>query len=87
MSYEIKIRKKAQKSLSKIPSPFQSNIIEAIKKLTETPFLHQSKKLTGREAWRIRIGNYRVIYEVFENELVVLILNIGHRKNIYKKIK
>ena len=85
MKYEIKIRKKAQKSLAKIPSPFQSNIIEAIKQLAETPFSNQTKKLTGREAWRIRIGNYRVIYEIIENELIVLVLNIGHRKNIYRK--
>ena len=85
MKYEIKIRKKAQKSLAKIPPPFQSNIIETIKQLAETPLSNQTKKLTGREAWRIRIGNYRVIYEIIENELVILVLNIGHRKNIYKK--
>ena len=85
MIYDIKIRKKAQKSLSKIPNPFQSNIIEKIRKLANNPFPPQSKKLTGREAWRIRIGNYRVIYEIFENELIILVLNIGHRKNIYKK--
>ncbi len=83
--YNIQIRKKAQKSLSKIPDPFQSNIIENIRKLAQNPYPHQSIKLTGREAWRIRIGNYRVIYEIFENELVILVLNIGHRKNIYKK--
>ena len=85
MIYDIKIRKKAQKSLSKIPNPFQSNIIEKIRKLANNPFPPQSKKLTGREALRMRIGNYRVIYEIFENELIILVLNIGHRKNIYKK--
>ncbi len=85
MKYEIKIRKKAQKALSKIPPPFQANIIKSIQKLAENPFSNQTKKLTGREAWRIRIGNYRVIYEVIDNELVILVLNIGHRQNVYKK--
>ncbi len=85
MKYEIKIRKKAQKALSKIPSPFQKNIIKSIQTLSENPFTNQAKKLTGREGWRIRIGNYRVIYEVFDNELIVLVLNIGHRKNVYEK--
>ena len=62
MSYEIKIKRKAQKSLSKIPAPFQSKIIESIRGLSEDPFPTQSKTLTGRDGWRIRIGNYRAIY-------------------------
>ena len=85
MRYEIKIRKKAQKSLKQIPPPFRSNIIEKIRQLAENPFPNQCKKLTGREAWRIRIGNYRVIYEIYKTELIIIILVIGHRKNIYKK--
>jgi mRNA-degrading endonuclease RelE of RelBE toxin-antitoxin system len=48
MIYDIKIRKKVQKSLSKIPNPFQSNIIEKVRKLANNPFPPQSKKLTGR---------------------------------------
>jgi len=84
MSYEIKIKRKAQKSLSKIPEPFQSKIIESIRGLSEDPFPMQSKKLTGRDGWRIRIGNYRAIYEVLNNELIILVLNIAHRKDIYR---
>ena len=84
MSYEIKIKRKAQKSLSKIPEPFQSKIIESIRRLSEDPFPMQSKKLTGRDGWRIRIGNYRAIYEVLNNELIILVLNIAHRKDIYR---
>jgi mRNA interferase RelE/StbE len=72
------------KSLERIPKPFQSNIIEAIRGLASNPHPPQSKKLTGRESWRIRIGNYRVIYEILNNELIILVLNVGNRKNIYK---
>jgi len=85
MRYKIKILKKAQKSLSKIQEPFQSNIIDAIRLLAENPKPIKSKKLIGREGFRIRIGNYRVIYEINNNEIIILVLHIGHRKNIYKK--
>ena len=85
MNYEIQIRRKAQKSLSKIPEPFQSNIINAINSLSSNPHPSQSKKLTGRPAWRLKIGKYRVIYEIDNQALIILILDIDHRKNIYRK--
>ena len=85
MPYEIKIKRKAQKSLSKVKSPYQSKIILAIKKLSIDPHPSQSKKLTGRNAWRLRIGNFRVIYEIYNNELIILVLSIADRKDIYKQ--
>ena len=85
MNYEIQIRRKAQKLLAKIPEPFQGNIIEAITSLAQNPHPVNSKKLTGRPAWRIRIGNYRAIYEIENKLLTILILDIDHRKNIYRK--
>jgi len=72
MNYEIQIRRKAQKSLAKIPEPFQGNIIETITSLAHNPNPTNSKKLTGRSAWRIRIGNYRAIYEI-ENKLLIIL--------------
>ena len=85
MNYEIQIRRKAQKSLAKISEPFQSNIIESINSLAHNPHPTNSKKLIGRPAWRIRIGNYRVIYEIENKLLIILVLDIDHRKNIYRK--
>ena len=85
MTYEIQIRRKAQKSLAKIPEPFQGNIIDAINLLAHNPHPANSKKLTGRPAWRIRIGNYKAIYEIENNLLTILVLDIDHRKNIYRK--
>ncbi len=84
MKYNLKIQKNAQKSLAKISEPFQSKIIDKIYTLANDPF-YNAKKLIGREAYRIRIGNYRVIYEIINDELVILIVDIGHRKNIYNK--
>ena len=84
MKYELKIQKNAQKSLAKVSEPFQSKIINKIYDLANNPY-YNSKKLIGREAYRIRVGNYRVIYEINNNELIILVINIGHRKDIYTK--
>jgi mRNA interferase RelE/StbE len=84
LKYELQIERSAQKSLAKISEPFQTKIIGKIKKLSDDPY-QDSKKLTARDAYRIRIGNYRVIFEIHNHELVVLIIAIGHRKDIYTK--
>ena len=84
MKYGLKIQKNAQKSLAKISEPFQTKIINKIYNLANNPY-YNSKKLTGRDAYRIRVGNYRIIYEINNNKLIVLVINIGHRKEIYTK--
>ena len=84
MKYDLKILKSAQKSLAKISEPFQSKIIDRIYNLADNPY-HNAKKLVGRDAYRIRVGNYRIIYEIINNELIVLVINIGHRKDAYCK--
>ena len=83
MKYEIKITRNVQKSLAKIEKKFRDRIVEKIYELQEDPYKN-AKKLTGREAYRIRIGRYRVIYEIHDEELVVIVINIGHRRDIYK---
>ena len=85
MSYEIFIEKRAQKFLSKIDRQAQYRIIKVIRELSNNPYSIGAKKLRGREAWRVRIGNYRVIYEIFTKKLLVKVIHIGHRKDIYTK--
>lgn len=84
MIYQIFIEKSAQKKLSIIPEPFQDKIIAEIGLLADNPRPFGCKKLTGRNAWRIRIGKYRVIYEINEKDKSVLIVTLGHRKDIYR---
>ena len=84
MIYSINIKRSAQKSLAGIVQPHRSKIIEQIQHLAENPRPVTCKKLTGRKAWRIRIGAYRVIYEINDNQLVVLVVNIAHRSKVYK---
>lgn len=81
--YEVVIDRYAQKQLSKIPSPHFNRIVKAINDLANEPRPAGCKKLTGRPGFRIRIGNYRVIYTIEDKILKVYIIDIGHRSNIY----
>jgi mRNA interferase RelE/StbE len=82
--YQIFIEKSAQKKLSIIPEPFQGKIIAEISLLAENPRPAGCKKLTGRNAWRIRTGKYRAIYEINDKDKSVLVVTIGHRKDVYR---
>ena len=84
MAYSIDILRSAQKQLSRIDRQTQERIIAAIRKLAEEPLPSGSKKLSGRSAWRIRVGAYRVIYEIHDDRLMVLVVMIGHRSGVYR---
>jgi len=84
MPYQVRISKKALKVLEKIRDPDYSRIKNAIYSLANDPRPHGYKKLKGRNGYRIRIGNYRVIYEVLDSILLVDVLNLGDRKDIYE---
>jgi mRNA interferase RelE/StbE len=82
--YHIVLTKKAQKALDKLSDFVANPIFEAIGALAENPRPNGCKKLKGRAGYRIRIGEYRVIYEIFDQELVIDVVAIGHRKEIYE---
>ncbi len=85
-NYKIEITATAEKSLNKIPRRDLKKVVEAIQVLAISPFPSGCRKLKGEEdVYRVRQGNYRIIYEVIDTKLVVLVLKIGHRKDIYKK--
>ncbi len=81
--YEVQIERTAQKQLQKIPAPHFNRIIKAIYALGANPRPHGFKKLSGRDGYRIRIGDYRVIYLIEDAVLKVFVIEIGHRKEIY----
>ena len=85
MAYEIYLERNAQKFLSKTSKDSRDKIIFTIQQLTDNPRPAGCKKLTGREAWRIRVSDYRIIYEIRDKELVILVVDIGHRREIYKR--
>ncbi len=83
MPFSLSFSKQAFKELEKINDPFYSNIKQAIVALADDPRPQGYKKLKGRDGYRIRVGNYRVIYDIFDNELLIDIIALGHRKDIY----
>ena len=84
MRYSVDILRSAQRQLSRANRRDQSRIISAIQALADNPRPHGYRRLSGRPAWRIRVGSYRVIYEIHDDQLLVLIVTIGHRKEVYR---
>ena len=85
MGYRIAVRKKALKELEELPAKISRQIIKAIDNLSEDPRPPGCKKLKGEEdyIWRIRIGDYRVLYSIEDQIKIVEVRRIGHRKEIY----
>lgn len=83
--YEILLSKATRKQLASLPVFIHNKIIEDISALAEVPRPAGCKKLKGyKNAYRIRVGDYRIIYEVEDKILRVIIIAIGHRKDIYE---
>lgn len=81
--YQVVIEKQAQKQLSKISPPDYNKIVAALKELASNPRPYGYKKLKGRPGYRVRVGDYRIIYLIEDNILTVFVLTIGNRKDIY----
>lgn len=83
--YELKYKKKAIKALAKINEPYYSAITQAIDELAKNPRPFGYIKLTGRSGYRIRVGTYRIIYDIFDTTLIVEIVNVGSRGDVYEE--
>ncbi|MBL7741328.1 MAG: type II toxin-antitoxin system RelE/ParE family toxin [Chitinophagaceae bacterium] len=82
--YRVVIDRYAEKQLAKIPPPDFNRVVKSIYELATNPRPAGCKKLTGRPGYRIRIGNYRVIYLIEDKVLKVIVIDIGNRKDIYR---
>ena len=82
--YEVRFRKSVQKDLEPIPKKDVQRIVTVIGALADDPRPPQSKKLSGSEKYRLRCGVYRVLYEIQDNVLVVCVVKVGHRKDVYR---
>ncbi|TAN43306.1 MAG: type II toxin-antitoxin system RelE/ParE family toxin [Nitrospirae bacterium] len=79
LTYQIIIEKNAQKDAEKIPVKYRSSIDKAITDLSSDPRPHGSKKLTGKEGYRVRAGNYRILYTIDDKAKIVVIYKIKIR--------
>lgn len=82
--FELEFAASIRKDLKKIHKKEVTKILSEIQKLAEDPRPIASKKLINEELYRIRIGNYRVIYEIIDERLIVHVVKVGHRKDVYK---
>ena len=83
VSYEIEISSTAEKQLRRLDRQTQIRLLKAIIKLSDDPHPRGVRKLKGHvDVFRLRVGSYRVLYSVGEERLVVIVLKIGHRKEI-----
>ncbi len=84
MRYSIEFQPSARKALADLPRAIQIRIGKALNGLAENPHPHNSKKLSGEHGvWRIRVGDYRILYTVETLRLVIWVLKIGHRRDVY----
>ncbi len=84
MSYENIFTDTSLKQFKKLEKDIQERIIKAIERIRIRPEVH-IKKLVGDPGYRLRVGEYRVIIDIYKDKLVILVIKIGLRKNIYKK--
>lgn len=85
MTYKIEFTEEAEDQLSLIPKGEAKKIVRRVEKLANEPFPPKCEKLKGQEeVYRVRQGDYRILYSVIEKKLVVLVLKIGHRREVYR---
>ena len=85
MAFRIEWKKSTRKDLRKLPASATERIVEVVELLSQNPFPHGVEKLSGSEhAYRIRLGDYRIVYEVVAESKLVEIQRVRHRKDVYR---
>ena len=82
--YRIDIKKSAVKEISKLLKKDLKRILKEIESLANNPRPFGAIKLSGDEKYRLRAGNYRILYQIFDDKLVIIVVKVGHRKDVYK---
>ena len=82
--YKLEIKKSALKEIEHLPKRELKAILEKIAFLTDDPRPYGYEKLSGEEKYRIRCGDYRILYSIEDEVLVVYIVKVGHRKDVYR---
>ena len=85
LTYDIKIKPKAIKQLEKLPKEITERILRKVVFIKETPQSFM-KKLESKNIWSLRVGDYRVLIDIYEDKKLMEIIKVGHRKEIYENI-
>jgi mRNA interferase RelE/StbE len=84
MPYVVTLKVSASRQFSKLPEDMQRRISKALDALGDNPRPPGCKRLTNKSKWRVRVGDYRIIYEIQDAVLVVLVVEIAHRREVYR---
>jgi len=85
MAYQVEISKTVIKYLEKLPLDIYNRLKKTILDLEENPRPHGCEKMSGKNAYRIRVGDYRIIYKIEDKILLITIIDAGHRREVYRK--
>jgi mRNA interferase RelE/StbE len=83
--YRVVFRKSVAQDLRRIPNSVLRRILATIDSLSEEPRPVGVEKLSGQEKYRVRQGNYRILYEIKDDEVVVVVVKVGHRRDVYRR--
>ena len=83
MTYSIVFSPPAQKQFDKLEKSVQDRILSSLDRLKVRPYEYV-KKLSGYQYYRFRVGDYRLILDIINDKLIIIVIEVGHRKNIYK---
>lgn len=82
--YSVIFNPKAENQLKKLDKQINERILNVLERIKIRPFSHDLKKLQGTNYYRARVGDYRIILDIKQDKLIIIVIEIGHRKNIYK---
>jgi mRNA interferase RelE/StbE len=86
VKYQVELTSAAARQIKKLPRPARDRVLGALSELGDDPQPPGAKKLVGEQtAWRIRVGDYRVIYDVFDERLTVTVVRAAHRRDVYRR--
>ena len=84
MNYRVILSRSARKQMERISGEIETRVLARLSELEINPRPPGCKKLKNRDAWRIRVGDYRVIYEIHDKILQVIVVTVGHRREVYR---
>jgi len=84
--YKVELRRKAQRNLDRLPRDDFNAVLEAVRNLISTPRPKGVEKIKSAGLWRIRRGDYRIVYSIDDDRKTITILRIGHRREIYRSL-
>jgi len=84
--YKVELRRRVQRALDKLPKTDFEAVVKGIKELAQTPRPRGIEKVKTTGLWRIRQGDYRIIYAIDDNQQLVTVVRIGHRREVYRSL-